>query len=508
MAALGAIIILAVLAAFLFLKSGNKNPIPPQVADLFTETTPSEKRIPEKVEVLRDKVALTRDNKKTDLVMGESTEILPEDKITTDTNGLAILNYQEGTIVRLSGGSEVIFKDGTTLSQTLGTIYVRFKKILGVEDSFSVETPTMVASVRGTAFALSVAKNQEDKLVVTDHEVEVVGLDQVTKKPLENSRKTVKKDEQAQYSKARKAFTVGVQKLSTNEKQWIDFNQESDNEPDKSKIKDIVKKFIKATPAPTPTATRSGTPAPTKAPASYINSMPGTGYTTSTVKTEVGDFALSCIGANKSSTRVITDSANDNDCKNDCPVLPLDQYAARNGGTAAMNGMYFCPADYPACSDKKNSFDTLLFNSRAKKYINSDNNVYSNIPFLVVNSDSSPRFIGRSSEWGRDTGIQAGIAGNPMLIQGGNIAVVEGNLEDRQKSIKANRGAFVEKGGLIYLCIVRSANVPDSAKVYKALGVDNAINIDGGGSSAMWVGGSYKYGPGRQIPNAIIFAPK
>lgn len=262
---------------------------------------------------------------------------------------------------------------------------------------------------------------------------------------------------------------------------------------------------IKPTTTASPKPKVSGSPIPTKPPVSTVSSMPGNGYSKSFVNTERGGYNLSCIGA-PIGTRVITDSANDSDCHDNCPVRPLADFATSNGGFAAMNGMYFCPADYASCAGKSNTFDTLFFNSRLKRYINSDNNVYSNLPFLVINADGSPRFVGRSLEWGRDTGIQAGTAGNPMLVQGGNISVVEGNLDDKQRNTKSNRGAFVQKGGSIYLCIIGAATVMDSAVVYKTLGADNAINIDGGGSSALWVNGGYVYGPGRQIPTAIIFA--
>ena len=33
---------------------------------------------------------------------------------------------------------------------------------------------------------------------------------------------------------------------------------------------------------------------------------------------------------------------------------------------------------------------------------------------------------------------------------------------------------------------------------------ENALNLDSGGSTALWSGG-YKAGPGRYIPNAILF---
>jgi len=40
----------------------------------------------------------------------------------------------------------------------------------------------------------------------------------------------------------------------------------------------------------------------------------------------------------------------------------------------------------------------------------------------------------------------------------------------------------------------------------QSLGAENAMNLDGGGSVAMVYNGSYKVGPGRNLPNAIIFA--
>jgi len=34
--------------------------------------------------------------------------------------------------------------------------------------------------------------------------------------------------------------------------------------------------------------------------------------------------------------------------------------------------------------------------------------------------------------------------------------------------------------------------------------VRDALNLDGGGTSAMYAGGAYKVGPGRLLPNAVL----
>jgi len=64
------------------------------------------------------------------------------------------------------------------------------------------------------------------------------------------------------------------------------------------------------------------------------------------------------------------------------------------------------------------------------------------------------------------------------------------------------------KGTVVYAVIARGATVPDLASVMEALGVTTALNLDGGGSSALFWNGAYKVGPGRLLPTAIIFKAK
>lgn len=48
----------------------------------------------------------------------------------------------------------------------------------------------------------------------------------------------------------------------------------------------------------------------------------------------------------------------------------------------------------------------------------------------------------------------------------------------------------------------------DSAHVLKTMGMDDALNLDEGGSTALMLNGSYIAGPGRNIPNAVLFVRK
>lgn len=233
------------------------------------------------------------------------------------------------------------------------------------------------------------------------------------------------------------------------------------------------------------------------------NTPPSNGFSVQSVSTDNGSFTVYIVAADLNSTRVIVDTASDGDCSNNCPTLPLSDYVSRNGAFAGINGTFFCPAEYPSCAGKTNSFDLLVMNKN-KTYFNSSNNVYSTNP-AVIFSGNNARFVGQALEWGRDTGVDAVLSNFPLLVSGGNI--VYGGGGDAKFSQNGPRGFVANKGNTVYIGIVFNAAMADSAKVLKAMGMDNAMNLDEGGSTALWDGG-YKAGPGRNIPNALLFVRK
>lgn len=233
------------------------------------------------------------------------------------------------------------------------------------------------------------------------------------------------------------------------------------------------------------------------------NTPPGSGYSRQSVSALGSTYVVDIIAADMGSTKIIVDTATNGDCRDNCPVLSLGDYVARNGAFAGINGSYFCPAEYPTCAGKTNSFDTLLMNKN-KTYINSDNNVYSTVPAVIFQSGSM-RFVGQSLQWGRDTGVDGVLANQPLLVSGGNIAFT-GSGDPKQGS-KGSRSFVGNKGSTAYIGVVRNVTVAEMAEVLKAMGLENALNLDSGGSTALWYGG-YKAGPGRNIPNAILFLKK
>jgi hypothetical protein len=237
--------------------------------------------------------------------------------------------------------------------------------------------------------------------------------------------------------------------------------------------------------------------------ATSSNTPPGSGFAVQKVSTDIGEYTVALVAADMGSTKIIVDTASDSDCRDNCPVLSLGDYVSRNGAFAGVNGSYFCPAEYPSCAGKTGSFDLLAMNKN-KNYLNSDNNVYSTNPAVIFQSGSM-RFVGQASQWGRDTGVDGVLSNYPLLVSGGNIAFSGDG--DPKKGSKGSRSFVGNKGNTAYIGVIYNVTVAEGAHVLKSLGLENALNLDSGGSTALWSGG-YKVGPGRNIPNAILIVRK
>jgi hypothetical protein len=256
-------------------------------------------------------------------------------------------------------------------------------------------------------------------------------------------------------------------------------------------------------PTKTPKAVSTATPKAqvTSAPVITSNQLPKAGYESISVNSDVGVFRVDIGVGDVGSTRVIIDTASDSDCTSNCPALPLSTYVSRRNAYAGINGTYFCPAEpaYASCG-ANNSFNFLVMNID-KYYFNSSMNVYSTNSGAIFAS-TYVRFVNSISEWGRDTSPDGVISNYPLMVFNGNINF--SGSSDSKLTSKTTRSFVANKGNLVYIGDVFGASVSDVAHVLYTLGVDNALNLDDAGSAAFWYGG-YKVGPGRNIPNAILF---
>lgn len=241
--------------------------------------------------------------------------------------------------------------------------------------------------------------------------------------------------------------------------------------------------------------------------AEYVASLPplppppSSGYTYTTVSTEKGSFGVSLIKLPLSQVRVKTTSASGDDCKDNCPTKPLHEHINDNGGFAGINGAYFCPPDYSSCGGKVNSFDYALYHSSKGRWINKGALGWSKTGLMTFKGGSA-EFYKKSTDYGGGS-VDAGVSNYPSLLKNGEVVVKDGDMTSYQK-VKGTRGAIGTGGENIYLAIIYNATVEETAYAMRALGAQNALNLDGGGSSAMYIDGRYVVGPGRSLPSAIV----
>jgi len=109
----------------------------------------------------------------------EDTELIAGDRIQV-SSGDVMLVYPDAGESDLSAGADVVLtSDGpgtgdvfTELRVVAGDVWTRFERLLGSNEHFSVEANGVVATVRGTAFGMSVQGEDVD-VQVADHFVDV-----------------------------------------------------------------------------------------------------------------------------------------------------------------------------------------------------------------------------------------------------------------------------------------------------------------------------------------------
>ena len=95
----------------------------------------------------------------------------------------------------------------------------------------------------------------------------------------------------------------------------------------------------------------------------------------------------------------------------------------------------------------------------------------------------------------------------PRLLTEGRITVdpiSEGFSHEKILSLPGARSMVgVTRDGWLIMA-TSSGTVRQMADVMKTLGAWNAMNLDGGASSGLWVQGRYLTTPGRRISNALL----
>jgi exopolysaccharide biosynthesis protein len=83
--------------------------------------------------------------------------------------------------------------------------------------------------------------------------------------------------------------------------------------------------------------------------------------------------------------------------------------------------------------------------------------------------------------------------------------VAERYTEDKQNTLAANRGAVGVTSDNIVMFVTCTSLTPQAfGEAMLDLGSWNAMQVDSGGSSALWYDGEYLAGPGRMINNGLL----
>jgi len=235
-----------------------------------------------------------------------------------------------------------------------------------------------------------------------------------------------------------------------------------------------------------------------------------------TLTNDRGSFPVHVISLRRDRFEMITDTAESQDCASNCDALELKDYVDEHGAFAAIHGTYFCPPDYSACDKKTNTFLPPVFNTGLDRLINEDTLRFHNRPMIASDTNGELYYFHRSSAFGdsvadfedaKQTELQAAIGNWPSLVENG-FSVVANEPSESGFLVPATRGGIGWNDDHVFLVIAGGATMDDFASIFLSLGADDAMNLDGGGSATLYYDGAYRFGPGRDLPNAILFQEK
>lgn len=249
--------------------------------------------------------------------------------------------------------------------------------------------------------------------------------------------------------------------------------------------------------------------------AAYSTTVPNSSYEVRSIPTQSGTISVRILKADLTNPKlkVRTLVATTSTCGDNCPVHSLGYYVGLVNGFAGINGSYFCPIDYAPCASSDGSYYWMWYNSLSGTFVNEYQNQFNSngalVAFDVLNRAYFYRYAnawpGRAAfEAQYGTTLRAALSNGPTLVFQRQLVVTASQLDDKQRDVHSTRSGLGFKGNTAYLVVASGATVLDLGDAMQWLGVDYAVNLDGGGSSALWYGGAYKVGPGRNIPNALV----
>lgn len=235
-------------------------------------------------------------------------------------------------------------------------------------------------------------------------------------------------------------------------------------------------------------------------------------YERKSVITATGTFTVDVITVDLTNPklRIQTLGATVDKCLSQCPALSVAAFNERGKGFAAINGTYF-----DTSAAKKNYYFFPVYDSLKKVFINEDQLKYwTTGPIMAFDANNKFYYFKDAREMksvadfelSKGAPLQAAIGNKPRLVEEGMNYLIDWEVDNAQRTFKTLRNALGYANNKLYLVVAQKATVPDLADIMIALGSQYAINLDGGGSTALMYGGEYLLGPGRNVPNALVLS--
>ncbi len=209
--------------------------------------------------------------------------------------------------------------------------------------------------------------------------------------------------------------------------------------------------------------------------------------------------------------QIMTDTGDGADCTVSCTAFPVREYVQRRNAIAGVQGTYFCD-DGVNCIGALNSYAYPVLNSWSRVMLNQARVKYTVEPMVLFDAKNTPLYLPVGSRF--DTleefeeryamTVQTAITNGPALLEGGVSVLQNSTMDASQRNVRATRAMLGWKGFLVYLVVVRSATLPETVAVATSMGLEYALNLDGGGSTALYNDGMFYAGPGRAVPNALL----
>jgi exopolysaccharide biosynthesis protein len=242
------------------------------------------------------------------------------------------------------------------------------------------------------------------------------------------------------------------------------------------------------------------------------------------IETASGNFKADIVKIDLSDPdlKIFTETSNQSNCSKECGAKSLGAYVTKHKGFAGINGTYFDTGSRP------NYYFFPVYDTSAGVMVNEDQLKYwTTGPIMAFDENNKFYYFKDSREfpvkgWSTSSGksvaeafkeayganLAAAIGNKPRLIEDKMNILIEWDIDNKQRYERSIRNAIGYKDGFVYLIVARNTTVPELADIAQAMDIDYALNLDGGYSAALWYNGEYMVGPGRKLPNAVVFGKR